>query len=91
MKLLKVLLLDADEYQSELTGENLGWMILAKPVLAFRPVHRVLCHPLDGPVLILGDTVYEVDPETDDVFKSDSEAMDAYYAIPASERKLDKL
>ena len=80
MKALRVLLFDAADYEAELTGENLGWAILSRPTLSFRPVHRVQFHPTDGPVVILGDTVFEVEPATDDVFRSDDEAMNAYYA-----------
>lgn len=68
-----------NEYQSWLTGEDLGWAILSEPTKGFRPVHRIECHAEDGPVVILSMYVYEVDPDTDDVFRTDEEAMDAYY------------
>lgn len=81
MKVIKVLVSMAslDAYRSDFSGERLGWTICADPALAFRPVHRIECHLEDGPVVVLGDTVFEVDPETDDVFNTDEEAMDAYY------------
>ena len=68
-----------DQYRSNTTGERLGWAILSDPARAFRPVHRIEFHEEDGPVIILGDSVFEVDPETDDVFGTDEEAMNAYY------------
>lgn len=70
---------DFDSYRSDFSGERLGWTIHSDPSLAFRPVHRIECHLEDGPVVILGDTVFEVDPDTDAVFVTDEQAMDAYY------------
>jgi hypothetical protein len=37
-------------------------------------------------VIILGDAVFEVDPEVHDVFATDDQAMDAYYNRQAHER-----
>lgn len=68
-----------DEYRSNLTGERLGWTIKSEPALAFRPVHRIEFHEEDGPVVILGDTIFEVDPDSDPVFLTDEDAMNAYY------------
>lgn len=78
MKLLHASI-DLDAYRSDLLGDNLGWAILADPELSFRPVHRILNHLEDGPVVMLGSMVFEIDPATDDVFATDEEAMDSYY------------
>lgn len=78
MKLLHASV-DIDAYRSDLLGDNLGWTILAEPGLSFRPVHRIENHLEDGPVIILDHTVFEIDPATDDVFRTDDAAMDSYY------------
>lgn len=82
MKIIHTIYSDSamDEYRSGFTGENLGWTICADPSLAFRHVHRIEMHDEDGPVVVLGDTVFEVDPETDPVFRTDEQALDFYYA-----------
>lgn len=84
MKILRVLPFAIEDYRSQLTRESLGWTIKSEPSLAFRPVHRIEFHAEDGPVVILGDTVFEVDPDTDAVFRTDEEALDAYYAAQKS-------
>jgi hypothetical protein len=68
------------EYRSELTGDKLGWLIF-KSDRTFVPVHRILMHPEDGPVLMIGHEVLEVDPEAvDAVYPTEDAARDAYYA-----------
>lgn len=78
-----------DEYRSGFSGERLGWTIHSAPALAFRPVHRIEMHIEDGPVVLLGDTVFEVDPETDEVFSTDDQALDAYYKKQPAVLKTD--
>lgn len=81
MKLIHVLHNNAlsERYRSGLSGEKLGWAVYHAPELAFRPVHRIEYHKEDGPVIILNDSVFEIDPDTDQVFRTDDEAMDAHY------------
>lgn len=66
-----------ETYRDQLTGEFLGWVIYSAPG-SFVPVHRVHMHPTDGPVLLIGDEVYEVD-ENADVYGTEDEARDAYW------------
>lgn len=67
-----------DVYRSSCTGERLGWVIKQHPG-CFSPTHRVHFHPEDGPVVILYDEVWEVDPDTDDVFASEDEAREKFW------------
>lgn len=69
---------DPDAYASELAGDFLGWAVFEAPD-AFRPVHRIRFHPIDGPIILAGSSVYEVDPDTTTVYATDDAAMDAYY------------
>lgn len=72
-----------DEYRSELTGEKLGWVIFLSDQ-TFVPVHRVLMHPEDGPVLMIMSEVLEVDPDDEnlELFASEEAARAAFYARP---------
>lgn len=66
------------EYRATLTREDLGFVLYASE-RNFRPVHRVLSDPENGPVIIINNEVFEVDPEGDEVYRDDLTAMDAYY------------
>ncbi len=66
------------EYRAMLIKDDLGW-VLYKSEKSFRPVHRVLNDPENGPVIIVGSEVLEVDPDVDAVFVDDIQALDAYY------------
>ena len=80
MRVLHTLGGDAeDAYRAELTGEKLGWVIFRSD-RTFAPVHRVLMHPEDGPVLIIMGDVLEIDPDAVDVFPTEDAARDAIYA-----------
>lgn len=68
-------------YRHVCTGEKLGWVIFVSDFTFIR-VHRVYCHPEDGPVLLIGSDVYEVDPDDCDLYPTENAAKDAYYAMP---------
>lgn len=70
---------EAFAYRRELTGEKLGWVIFKHPA-SFVPVHRVLMHPEDGPIVIIDNEVLEVDPEACRLFADEESAREAYYA-----------
>lgn len=66
-------------YRAELVRMNLGWVIFKTPS-SFRPVHRVLMHPEDGPVIQVMDEIFEIDVETTEVFANEELAMVAHYS-----------
>lgn len=71
---------DADLlYRRACTGEKLGWVIHLSD-MTFVRVHRILYHPVDGPVIIIADEVLEVDPDREDVYPTENAAKEAYYA-----------
>jgi hypothetical protein len=75
---------DADLlYRRECTGEKLGWVIFICD-MTYARVHRVLSHPVDGPVIIINDEVFEVDPDLADVYPTENAAKEAYYAASAT-------
>lgn len=67
-----------DTYRMTLTGERLGWAV-CRTLNSFRPAHRVEMDPEVGPVIIVCDDVYEVDPEADAVYLTEEEARDAFW------------
>lgn len=67
-----------DAYRATLTNEFLGWVIFEHPA-SYVPVHRVRMDPTTGPVIIVGDEVYEVDPDTVEIFLTEDEARDVYW------------
>ncbi len=71
------------KYEKTLTGEKLGWVIQRSPKV-FSPVHLVLCDPLVGPVIMLDDEAWELDPDTTDVFETRAEALAAYFTAAVS-------
>ena len=75
-------IVDHAEYRSKLTGERLGWVAFRSQA-SFALVHRVEIDPEEGPVILVGDEVYEIDCE-DAVYPSDEAAREAYYAKGAA-------
>jgi hypothetical protein len=65
-------------YRQALSGERIGWVIFKHPS-SFSPVHSVQFDPESGPVIVIYDEVWEVDPETDDVFATEDAARDKYW------------
>lgn len=67
-----------DNYRSRLTGERLGWAIFSHPS-SYSPVHHIHMDPQAGPVIIVYDEVYEVDPDIDQVYATEDIARDKYW------------
>ena len=83
MKLLRRLPDDVwHDYQAELLRVDLGWVIF-RPSVSFVPVHRVLMHPQDGPVIMAKFNIYEVDPDTADIHPTEEAALAAFYGRAA--------
>lgn len=64
-------------YRASLTGEILAWTIYPAKE-AFSPVHRVEDDPERGPVIIVGNEVFEVDPE-DEIYTTKTLALEAHF------------
>lgn len=73
-----------DNYRAALTGERLGWVVYRTPT-SFAPTHLIRMHPEDGPVAIICDDVFQVDPDEDHTFKSEQEARDWYWTPAGQE------
>lgn len=67
-----------DAYRETLTGERLGWVIFQHPS-SFSPVHHIQMDPEAGPVVVVYDEVWEVDPDVDSVFHTEDEARDKFW------------
>lgn len=65
-------------YRHECSQEKVGWVLL-KTDLTFCIAHRIYIHPEDGPVVLILDTVWEIDPDKHEVYRTEDEAKDAYY------------
>lgn len=66
-------------YYGMMTGERIGFTIYKDPEQAFSPVHAILVHREDGPVIVVGENVLEVEVE-DDIYPTREDALDAYYS-----------
>lgn len=66
------------KYKVTLSGEKLGWIVYESDV-TFSPVHRVLGDPEHGPVILIGDEVWEVDLDRD-FYHTEALARAAYWA-----------
>lgn len=65
-------------YRHECSPEKIGWVIF-KTDLTFCIVHRIYLHPEDGPVVMIFDTVWEIDPDQYEIYVDEDAAKDAYY------------
>lgn len=68
-------------YRRECTGEKLGWVIYESG-RTFVKAHRIHFHPEDGPVLLIDDEVLEIDPDAQEVYRTEDDAKEAYYKEP---------
>jgi len=66
----------AMEYSSALTGEKFGWIVHRSPH-SFNVAHEVQMHPEDGPVVVDGYDVIDVD-DSDEIFATREEALEAH-------------
>lgn len=66
----------AMRYRVDLTGEILAWVLFVSDG-AFSPAHPVLNHKEDGPIIIVGGEVFEIDDEP--IYGTKEQALTAYY------------
>lgn len=64
-------------YRAECVITN-GWAVF-RYERSFVPAHRIYVHPEDGPVILIVDAVFEVDPDVVPVFNDEESAREAFW------------